>query len=529
MKHVEALPIDSDMSDHALILFSLEVMRPHAVRKTITFRSYRNVDNNSIVNDIEHILNVLDVSSLTAEDCTIWYNKFFNSLENKFCTLISKEILVKADAPWYDHTVAVLRRQPRRVERGWRRLRSDTSRSDYTAARRAVGNQVLLRKVEFYGGEVASCKGDQKKLCCLMNNLMGLDSPTSLPSSESDTQLALDFSRFFQSKVLRIREELDGTPVHGDYSVEFHPQQSVRSLFLKFNSVAELSIRRYIRELNKTYCSLDPINVSKITVAFEAAAPFIASLVNKYFEECNFVTSEKVALVRPTLKKPGLDVEDMNSFRPVSNISFLSKIVERAMLYQLLPFLEENRIIPKIQSAYRQFHSTETALCKIHNDLVTNACPGKASLLVVLDLLAAFDTVDHDVLLADLFSCGIREDAYSLLKSYLTNRFQRTSVGALLSEPVHLQFGVFQGCVLGPILFTYMSNLATLLEAHNVAYHFYADDTQIYIRIDSIEDVREKLSSLINDIKIWMNGRKLKLNDGKTYYHCQGESKIKCC
>ena len=104
VKHVEALPIDSDMSDHALILFSLEVMRPHAVRKTITFRSYRNVDNNSIVNDIEHILNVLDVSSLTAEDCTIWYNNFFNSLENKFCPLISKEILVKADAPWYDHT-----------------------------------------------------------------------------------------------------------------------------------------------------------------------------------------------------------------------------------------------------------------------------------------------------------------------------------------------------------------------------------------------------------------------------------------
>ena len=81
----------------------------------------------------------------------------------------------------------------------------------------------------------------------------------------------------------------------------------------------ELSIRRYIRELNKTYCSLDPINVSKITVAFEAAAPFIA-LVNKYFEECIFVTSEKVALLRPTLKKPGLDVEDMNSFRAVSNL-----------------------------------------------------------------------------------------------------------------------------------------------------------------------------------------------------------------
>ena len=224
-----------------------------------------------------------------------------------------------------------------------------------------------------------------------------------------------------------------------------------------------------------------------------------------------------MALLRPLFKKPGLDVEDMNSFRPVSNLSFLSKIVERAMLDQLLPFLEENKIIPKNQSAYHQFHSTETALCKIHNDLVTNACSGKASLLVLLDLSAAFDTVDHDVLLADLFSCGIREDAHSLLKSCLTNRFQHTSVGASLPEPVHLQFGVPQGSVLGPIPFTlYTSSLATLLGAHIVAYHFYADDTQIYIRIDSIEDVKGKLSSLINDIKIWMNGRKLKLNDGKT-------------
>ena len=77
-----------------------------------------------------------------------------------------------------------------------------------------------------------------------------------------------------QNFILRIREELDGTPVHGDYSVEFRPQQSVRSLFLKFNPADELSIRRYIRELNKTYCSLDPVNVPKITVAFEAAAPF---------------------------------------------------------------------------------------------------------------------------------------------------------------------------------------------------------------------------------------------------------------
>ena len=147
------------------------------------------------------------------------------------------------------------------------------------------------------------------------------------------------------------------------------------------------------------------VNVSKITAAFEATAPFIASLVNKYFEECIFVTSEKVALLQPLLKESGIDVEDMNSFRPVSNLSFLSKIVERAMLDQLLPFLHENRIIPQNQSAYHQFHSTETALCKIHNDLVMHAL--ERLLFWFCWICQLHLTLDHDVLLADLFSCGI--------------------------------------------------------------------------------------------------------------------------
>ena len=104
------------------------------------------------------------------------------------------------------------------------------------------------------------------------------------------------------------------------------------------------------------------------------------------------------------------------------------------------------------------------------------------------------------MLLDDLYSYGIRGDAYLLLKSYLTNRFQRASVGSSLSEPVHLNFGVPQGSVLGPILFTlYTSSLATLLEAHGVGYHFYADDTQLYIRIDGVEDTKDKMSIVLRD------------------------------
>ena len=135
----------------------------------------------------------------------------------------------------------------------------------------------------------------------------------------------------------------------------------------------------------------------------------------------------------------------------------------------------------------------------------------------MLDLSAAFDTVDHRMLLHDLSEYGILDSALALLDSYLSGRLQRVVVRGASSEPSPLQFGVPQGSVLGPILFSvYTCGLAALLDAHNVEYHFYADDSQIYLPILNILDTKDKITSLLSDIKIWMTARKLKLNDGKT-------------
>ena len=100
----------------------------------------------------------------------------------------------------------------------------------------------------------------------------------------------------------------------------------------------------------------------------------MVAIINSSFTEGSFSVSEKRGLVRPHLKKVGLDVEDLANYCPVTNLSYLSKIEERAMLEQLVPFLEEAGVIPHCQSAYRRFHSTETALCKICNDLVHTMC-----------------------------------------------------------------------------------------------------------------------------------------------------------
>ena len=105
----------------------------------------------------------------------------------------------------------------------------------------------------------------------------------------------------------------------------------------------------------------------------------------------------------------------------------------------------------------------------------------------------------------------------SLLESCLENREQCVAIGESRSEPTALQYGVPQSSILGAVLFTvYTGSFAFLLEAHGVSYHFFADDTQLYIRVEDIDEAKHRLSSFMSDLKIWMARRKLKLNDGKT-------------
>ena len=114
--------------------------------------------------------------------------------------------------------------------------------------------------------------------------------------------------------------------------------------------------------------------------------------------------SQKKAVVTPLLNKSSSDVHDLKNYRPVSNsnLSFVSKLVERAAVKQLVDYLEVNELIPKLQSAYRKHHSNETAVLWVLSDILIAMDNQQVTLLALLDLSAAFDCVDHDILLSRL-------------------------------------------------------------------------------------------------------------------------------
>ena len=190
--------------------------------------------------------------------------------------------------------------------------------------------------------------------------------------------------------------------------------------------------------------------------------------------------------------------------------------MERVVLHQLQKHLNDNDLIEKRQSAYRSSHSTETALLDVTSNLLDEADKGHVSILSLLDLSAAFDTIDHNILLQRLGTTfGIREKALAWFESYISDRHQTVVVSNFKSKPVILKYGVPQGSVLGPILFSlYTQPLANIITDESCDYHKFADDTQIGTSSEILEFEREKerLEECIDKVGGWMKSNKLKLN-----------------
>ena len=178
-------------------------------------------------------------------------------------------------------------------------------------------------------------------------------------------------------------------------------------------------------------------------------------IINLSLAEVKFPDTFKIAHVTPLLKKPSLDRNELGKFRPVSGLNFVFKLIEKIVASQIKSHMQNSGISNNLRSAYKCGNFTGTALLYIQNDILSAQDRGEPTALLLLDLSAAFDTIDHDLLLSRLSEWfGIDGVVLQWVRSYLPGRSQLVKVNGVLPTPQLLLCGVPQVSVLGSLIFT---------------------------------------------------------------------------
>jgi hypothetical protein len=514
------------ISDHHCVNASVKLNRPPLPQKSVSFRQYRKIDMELFTSDLMKTDLILKPSD-TLDDLIRQYDSTLSELIEKHAPLMTKTITVRPITPWYSVKVRELKAVRRKCEKRWRESRPSVHLEAYKEARNAVNTEIDVAKRSYYNSKIKDCGNDQRALFRVINELLHSKDKHPLPQHTDLTDLLTNFSDFFQQKIRLIRDKLDKQAALTNSSTVLTSVLSADTTasaysFASFEKLGCEDEKQIVMASPTKSCALDPIPTWLLKDILDFLTPTITNIVNSSLLDGYFPLSMKKALVLPLLKKATLDKEIFKNYRPVSNLSFLSKVIERASLRQLSYHMDTNDLHTPCQSAYRPFHSTETALLKIENDILNALDSSKGILLILLDLSAAFDTVDHGIFLSRLSSrIGVTGTALQWFKSYLSDRFQIIHFDGVSSKSCKLIYGVPQGSVDGPFDFIiYTGPIHDIAAAHGLQIHMYADDTQIYIEFDlnpfSASQAKCKLEACVDDIRAWMRQNKLQLNEDKT-------------
>ena len=529
IEHLIVFPQNSVLSDHYLLTFEFLLQDYTPLDKNIFSRCLSDSAVARFKEAIPSALNSVLCLNTVEDSCFNFSPSQIDNLVDStadslrltldsIAPLKKKVAKQKRLAPWYNSETRRLKQGTQKLERNWRSTKLEESRLAWQDSLKIYRKALRNARAAYYSFLIEENKNNPRFLFSTLARLT--KSHNSIDPCIPITLSSNDFMNFFHEKVLTIRDRIQSQlPSTGSDFSSLESSAGPEVCLDGFSSVDLPELTLAISSAKPTTCLLDPIPTKLLKEALPLVSTSLLQMINLSLSTGYVPHAFKVAVIKPLLKKPTLDPSVLANYRPISNLTFLSKILEKIVASQLCDFLTDNSLFEDFQSGFRAHHSTETALVKVTNDLLMASDKGLLSVLVLLDLSAAFDTVDHRILLQRLeHSVGIKGTALCWFKSYLSDRSQFVHVNNEPSACTSVSYGVPQGSVLGPILFTlYMLPLGNIIRKHSVNFHCYADDTQLYLsfRPDETNQL-EKLKACLKDIKSWMTCNFLLLNSDKT-------------
>jgi hypothetical protein len=396
----------------------------------------------------------------------------------------------------------------------------------YCKQRNIVQKLCNKAKADYFNNQTELHKNDPKKLWKQFKKL-GYQQKSKSDSKmvlsvnnencHDDKLIANHFNSFFTTIASKLVEKLPSST--GRFSTQ---SDCVKNFYAKRRLSNERMFLKHVSEdfVQKELCNL---KVSKSTGLDGIPARFlkdaahiikmpITFIINMSISEGSVPCELKSAKVKPLYKKNNrLHAEN---YRPISILSIVSKILEKAVYQQLEKHLTSNNLFYELQSGFRGAFSTDTCLIHLTDHIKSKIANGLYTGMILLDLQKAFDTVDHRILLDKLSLVGV--GSLPWFRSYLSNRTQLVTVNGIQSDICPITCGVPQGSLLGPLLFlVYCNDLQCSIDSDcNVL--LYADDTAITFSSKNPEVIARKLSKMLKSCQEWLTDNKLSLHLGKT-------------
>ena len=437
-------------------------------------------------------------------------------LLDKHAPAKTKEIKLVKKSPWFDEEYVALRKRRRKAEKRFRKSKSQVDKDEFIDLRKQTTQLAKDKKISYVSRKLE--QGTTKTLYSVVNELIDNEKEVVLPTAESDEELAERFLKYFKEKIDKIRSKFPAQEHNEDYP---DPPSSIQPLSTFRPTNAE-ELRHIVTHFGVKCSPEDPVPSAVLATNIDTLLPIWVEIVNLSLETGS-MESLKNAVIIPLIKElsSSTDIENNKNYRPVSNLVFISKLIERVVDIRLQEHLIKNNLSTDKEYAYKKFHSSEMLLLKVVNDLLEACDKNSPSIVLLLDLSAAFDTVDHHKLLQILHrDIGITGTAWEWFKSFLINRTQKVKVGDSYSNTAKLSYGVAQGSILGPRLFNiYIRSLYEYIKTTGFEIEGFADDHQLYKQFlvaTQTKALGDDIRNCLKHISLWMNEHFLCLNETKT-------------
>ena len=520
--------INIGFSDHLVTYCTRKLQKSifssHSVKRIRNMKFY---SGQFLVAELSKIDWSLILSSSNVDYCVKEFSRLFISAVDKVAPY--REIRVrKNSSPWMN---GIILASIKKRDRLFSRYKSDkgngTLYKEYCRVRNAVQRDIKQAKEIYFRNKVERNKDNSGKLWAHLNSLgFSKKSPGSackIVLEENGTKVfnsscvARIFNKFYTSVasdlVSRLPNPLGVFSTDGSIFKRFYSGKVGSRPLFTLSPVSSHFIRKQLKSLDpKKAIGLDGLSPRFLRDATDTITPLVTHIINLSILTETVPSAFKEAKVVPLFKK-GSKL-DPGNYRPVSILSTMSKIMERAVHSQLNEYLSKRGILCENQSGFRGGFSTDSCLIGLSDYVKGEIGRGNLVGMVLIDLQKAFDTVNHRILLDKLHAIGMSSSSVSWFGSYLTDRSQCVEVDGVRSDFSPISCGVPQGSILGPQLFLiYINDMNASIDCK---LSLYADDSALLFSHSNADVIGKNLSSALSNCKKWLVDNRLSLHLGKT-------------